>query len=427
VASSDPRRPPPLAVAELRTLLDRSREVVVVSAVLGAVVGLGVAVFEQGAAEGLLEEVLSARPWVQVLAPAVGLLLSALALRYLARDPSQATTDVYVQAMPDRRAPFPTRPYLGRLAAAFATLGLGGAGGYEGPALYLGAGAGAAVHDRFSRRLRGLDRHVLLAAGAAAGVAAIFKAPATGAVFALEVPYRDDLARGALLPALVGAASGYLTFVAVVGTDPLVPVAGSPPLDLRDITAALGVGLVCGLGARLFAALVRLAKAASGALPTWARVVIGGVVLGGLVAASRSAFGGEPLSLGPGYSAILWALDGRRGLGVLVLLATIRATAAIVTVGAGVGGLFVPLVVQGALSGRIIGELAGGPHQTLFVVVGIASFLGAGYRVPLAAVMFVAEVTGRPGFVVPGLLAAVVAQLMMGDASVSPYQRAAER
>jgi chloride channel protein, CIC family len=142
VASSDPRRPPPLAVAELRTLLDRSREVVVVSAVLGAVVGLGVAVFEQGAAEGLLEEVLSARPWVQVLAPAVGLLLSALALRYLARDPSQATTDVYVQAMPDRRAPFPTRPYLGRLAAAFATLGLGGAGGYEGPALYLGAGAG---------------------------------------------------------------------------------------------------------------------------------------------------------------------------------------------------------------------------------------------------------------------------------------------
>jgi signal-transduction protein with cAMP-binding, CBS, and nucleotidyltransferase domain len=52
----------------------------------------------------------------------------------------------------------------------------------------------------------------------------------------------------------------------------------------------------------------------------------------------------------------------------------------------------------------------------------MAAFLGAGYRVPLAAVVFVAEVTGRPGFIVPGLIAAVVAQLVMGRASISPYQ-----
>lgn len=61
---------------------------------------------------------------------------------------------------------------------------------------------------------------------------------------------------------------------------------------------------------------------------------------------------------------------------------------------------------------------------TLFTVVGAAAFLGAGYRVPLAAVMFVAEATGRPGFVVPGLIAAVVAELIMGRASVTAYQQA---
>jgi H+/Cl- antiporter ClcA len=60
--------------------------------------------------------------------------------------------------------------------------------------------------------------------------------------------------------------------------------------------------------------------------------------------------------------------------------------------------------------------------MSLFVVVGVAAFLGAGYRVPLAAVMFVAESTGRPGFVVPGLLAAVVGELLMARSSVSPYQ-----
>jgi len=55
-------------------------------------------------------------------------------------------------------------------------------------------------------------------------------------------------------------------------------------------------------------------------------------------------------------------------------------------------------------------------------VIGMAAFLGAGYRVPLASVTFVAEFTGRPDFVVPGLIAAVVSQLVMGRRSVSPYQ-----
>ncbi len=50
----------------------------------------------------------------------------------------------------------------------------------------------------------------------------------------------------------------------------------------------------------------------------------------------------------------------------------------------------------------------------LFPLIGVAAFLGAGYRVPLAAVVFVAEATRRPGFIVPGLIAAMVAQLFMG-------------
>ena len=64
-------------------------------------------------------------------------------------------------------------------------------------------------------------------------------------------------------------------------------------------------------------------------------------------------------------------------------------------------------------------------RHVAFTVIGAAAFLGAGYRVPLAAVVFVAEATGRPGFVVPGLLAAVVAELVMGRESVTAYQRAA--
>ncbi len=60
-------------------------------------------------------------------------------------------------------------------------------------------------------------------------------------------------------------------------------------------------------------------------------------------------------------------------------------------------------------------------------MIGVAAFLGAGYRVPLAGVMFAAETTGRPAFVVPALIAAVVAELVMGDSSVTSYQRNASR
>ena len=62
-------------------------------------------------------------------------------------------------------------------------------------------------------------------------------------------------------------------------------------------------------------------------------------------------------------------------------------------------------------------------HLARAALEGIAAFPGAGYRVPLAAVMFVAETTGKPNFVVPALFAAVAAELVMGDQSITAFQR----
>jgi len=410
--------------AEFRALLARTREVVVLAAVIGVLTGLGVALFDTVTADGLLNRLTSGPVWVQAAGPAVGLLVAAAALRWLAGGASPATADEYIKAVPDPAGRFDLRPVLGRLVACVATLGGGAAMGFEGPSIYLGAAVGVHVHERLRRVLWGVDRHAALVAGAAAGVAAIFKAPATGAVFALEVPYQDDLASHALLPALVGGASGYAVFAAVHGTDPLIPVTGQPPIDLRDLLVAFGVGVSCGAGARIFAWLINLAKRLAARRAGWPRPFLAGLVLAGLVVVSRAAFDGRAFSLGPGYRAVEWSLDVHRSVAAVAGLATIRAVATATSVaGGGAGGLFVPLVVEGALTGRMIGGLVGGPNESLYAVLGIAAFLGAGYRVPLAGVMFVAEATGRPGFVVPGLLAAVVAQLVMGTGSVSTYQR----
>ncbi|MDP9073854.1 MAG: chloride channel protein, partial [Actinomycetota bacterium] len=216
----------------------RTRLVVLFAALTGAATGLGVAGFESVARAGLFDRLRRAPLAAQVVAPMVGLALAALALRFVAAGATPSTADEYIKNFHAPGTRLKLRAVPGRLMASVATLGLGGAMGYEGPSIYLGAAVGSALQRRFSRLFSREDAKVLLVAGAAAGVAAIFKAPATGLVFALEVPYQDDFARRMLLPAGIASAVSYVVFVAIAGTAPLFAVAGAPPFDLRDLGGA---------------------------------------------------------------------------------------------------------------------------------------------------------------------------------------------
>ena len=399
----------------------RSQQVLFFAAATGIVTGAVVAGFEWITREVVFEALMHAPLWVRCTAPLLGLVGAALSLKLLGGH-SPATADEYIENFHDRGQRLSLRPFPSRMLAAFLTLGTGGAMGYEGPAIYAGAEAGTLLQSRLGRFFSREEAKVLLVAGAAAGVAAIFRAPATGVVFALEVPYRDDLARRQLLPASIAAAAGYLTFVALLGTDPLLPVSGAPGFGFAELGGAVAVGLLCGGIARLFSVGVQWLKQLGNGREPLLMATGAGVLLAGLAYVSDVIFG-EPFTLGAGYDTVTWSLDPTRAIGLVLLLFALRAAATAVTLGGrGVGGLFIPLVVQGALLGRAVGGLFGDTDSTLFPLIGVAAFLGAGYRVPLAAVMFVAETTGRPGFVVPGLIAAVTAQLMMGRWSVSKAQ-----
>ncbi len=402
----------------------RYRQTVLIAALVGAATGFAVSLYEQIVVQILLKAVLEAPLWVGALAPLAGLLVGAVVIQW-AGGGSTETTDAYIRNFHDPAHDLDHRPLLGRLVGSIATIGSGGAMGLEGPSVYIGAGIGSQLQKRFARLFRLDHPKLLMVAGAAAGVAAIFKTPATGAIFALEVPYQDDIARRMLLPSLVAAASGYLAFVTIQGTERLLPVTGAPPFDLRDLGGAIVVGVGAGLAARGFAKVIREAKKLAGRTHPVLRSVAGGLSLAALFIACRLILG-ESLTLGPGFEAVQWALDPSRATELVLALLVLRCAATAATVsGGGAGGLFVPLVVAGALFGRMVGGLFGALDTTLFLVLGVAAFLGAGYRVPLAAVMFVAESTGRPGFVVPGLIAAVAAEIVMGRSSISNYQIAA--
>jgi CIC family chloride channel protein len=406
-------------------LARRSREAILLAAATGVLTGVGVALFERGVVDGMYGHLVELSPWLLAFLPLAGLTIAAASLRWAARRASPDSSDAYLQSFHDPANPIPLHEVPGKMLAAFATLGFGGSMGLEGPSLYLGASIGTLLQRRFRRVTSMADRRLLLVAGAAAGIAAIFKAPATGAVFALEVPYQDDLARRMLLPALVASATSYLTFVAINGTAAILPVHGNPGFSFADLAGAAVLGLLAGVGAHGFAALLHHAKRIASTTPLALRVVAAGLTIAAIFAGGQ-LLTDRPIAIGVGYNTIDWALAAHRAVWLLLVILVLRCCATAATVaGGGVGGLFIPLVVAGALLGRAVGGVVGDSSTSLFLVIGVAAFLGAGYRVPLAAVMFVAESTGRPGFVVPGLLAAVTAELVMGRSSVTTYQHAA--
>ncbi|MEZ5372841.1 MAG: chloride channel protein [Microthrixaceae bacterium] len=410
---------------ELKELGRATREVLLVSALVGALAGLAAFLFDWGVFE-MLHLFREFPVWTAAIGPPLGLVAAHVILRTVGGGASPSTSDEYLKRFHQEGGVLGGKPLRGRILASIVSLGTGNMLGLEGPAIYLGASAGSTVQRRLPRLFGRIDHRLLLVAGAAGGVAAVFRAPATGAIFAIESPYQGDLAHSSLLPALIGASTGYVTFSIIVGNEPLFPVQGATDVLVPQLGVALLVGALAGLVARWGASALALAKRLSTRGPDWRRLLLSGLVVSGTSVAVRLA-ADTPGVLGPGYGLVNWALEDNRAIWALVVILVARnlGTAAAVAGGAP-GGLFVPLVVAGALLGRLTGELIGADSTTLFPVIGIAAVLGAGYRVPLAAVMFVAETTGRPGFVVPGLLAAVAAELMMGNHSFTAYQKKAQ-
>ncbi len=414
----------------LRSLLPEGRaaRLLSASAGLGVVVGIVLSGFEWLTVELILHRVEDFPLAVQAAAPLVGLAIATLLLRTVGRGASNSTSDEYINSYHARNPELPERLLLPRLLAGAATIGSGGALGLEGPAIYTGSVLGLSIHKRIDKWLGRDAARLLLTAGAAAGVAAIFQAPATGVLFALEAPYRDDLAHRALLPALIASAASYLTFISMPFIEQqsfLRPIAPGD-VGTAELIGAVAVGVGAGFGGRVYAWFIRRAKGFARENNPVRLVLIGGSLLGALAVASDAIFE-EPLTLGPGFGVIEWLTQPGRSLELILILFLFRAAATMVTVGAGgTGGLFIPLAIQGVLLGRIVStalDQAGLESATaLWPVLGLAAFIAAGYRTPIAAVMFVAEST-RGAAVVPALIAAAVSQLVAGRSSVSFGQR----
>ncbi|MEW6756767.1 MAG: chloride channel protein [Acidobacteriota bacterium] len=394
------------------------------SAFLGMVTGALVAVFDFLLREEVVPIVYGLRlSPVYLLLPMAGLLLSNALTRYAVPSKEGALTEAYIARYHSSNARFSWTDLPGKLAASFVTLSTGGSLGLEGPSIFLGSSLGEAIQRRFRDVFKGEDARLLMVAGAAAGVAAIFKAPLTGLLFALEALHRDGIAGRAFIPAMVASASSYVTFALLAGSEVLFAVETHRAFDLHDLIWAIPLGVCCGLLARFFSRLVRSTRTLFERLPRWARPLLAGLVLG-LAGVLVFRVAGEPFLYGPGYRLVQHVLAGSEPLETVLLFWCAKAFATALTLaGGGVGGVFFPLVVLGTLTGSAFGRTVVGSSDSLYPLVGLAAFVGAGYRTPVAAVAFVAETTGNPWALIPAMVATVAGYLSIGGEGISDAQR----
>src|SRR5262249_29797881 len=119
-----------------------------------------------------------------------------------------------------------------------------------------------------------------------------------------------------------------------------------------------------------------------------------------------------------------WLLQSEsRPLGLIGLALSIRAAGNLVCVyGGGGGGVFTSLACNGAFLGEAVARLLRCDETHTLALLGAACFLGAGYRLPLACMLFVAEVGLGPSITGLGLVTVAAAAVLVGDASVSDAQ-----
>ncbi len=369
--------------------------------------------------------------WAMVPGLLLGCAATGLIMQFFTPDPDEHSTEEIIRSYHEHQGDVNMRPFLPKLLAAITTVGLGGSAALEGPSIYGGGAIGSWLWQRLRRvrnfRLDARDRRIMLICGAAAGMSAVFRAPFTGIVFSLEMPYKDDLAHEALLPSLIASVVSFMTLSAFLGHASLFDFAGDTSFTRHDLLWCALLGLLIGLIGMAFVTTFRRARSfcVDWRVPHWLKLSIGGLLTAVCGLVFLHCYNGALVPLGPNYEAVGLILNQPHSSLELVLFAVLKLGATIFTLGAGgVSAMFVPLFLSGGALGVAFAQsVVHSGSLTLYAAVGMACFISAGYKTPLAAVVFVAEATGGHAFIIPSLIGAAIAYAVSGDASASGDQR----
>lgn len=351
-------------------------------------------------------------PYFVLLAPVVGGLLYGPLVDRFAKEARGHGVPEVMLSVAQRGGRIRSGVALVKALASALCIGSGGSVGREGPIVQIGSALGSTL-GRLVRVPEGRLR-MLVACGAAGGVAATFNAPLAGVFFALELILGDFAAEafgGVVLASVTASVVGRAAF----GDTAFLTL---PPFHVDHVAqyllfAALGVAAgAVGVG---FTRVLYLVEDICDRLwrgPEWLRPAAGGLLLGAVLLVL-------PEMYGVGYPVLERAVEGEYLAGFLLLLLAGKIVATSLTIGiGGSGGVFAPSLFIGAMLGAAYGIAVHGllPGTAgaigAYALVGMGAVFAGAARAPITAVVILFELTGEYSIILPLMLAIVLATLV---------------
>lgn len=352
-------------------------------------------------------------PWLGaffiVLAPVIGGLMYGPLVHRFAREARGHGVPEVMYAISKRGGRIPARVALIKALASALTIGSGGSVGREGPIVQIGSAMGSALGQFV--KLSESQVRLLVACGAAGGIAATFNAPIAGVFFALELLLASFAVRSfaAVVLASVTASVIGRTFL---GDSPFLRLPAFTVHHASEYLLYIVLGVLAAGVALLFTKVLYGMEDLWDKLwhgPEWLRPAVGGVLLGGFLLLL-------PQMYGVGYPVLENGVAGRYAIGFLIILLFGKILATSLTIGiGGSGGVFAPSLFLGAMLGAAFGQaltlIAPGLGVTpgAFALVGMGAVFAGAARAPITAVIILFELTGEYTIILPLMLAVVVA------------------
>ncbi len=356
--------------------------------------------------------------------PTIGLLLTVFFVQHFLNGKLGRGTANILHSIIKKSAILPKDQMYSHIVSSALTVGLGGSAGLESPMVTTGSAIGANYARTYHLSYK--DRVLLLASGAAAGIAAAFDSPIAGVLFALEV-ILADVSISAFIPLIIAAAVGALCSKIILQEGILLSFHYLQPFNYHytPFYAFLGIlaGLVSVYYVRTFVRIENLFKPER--TRVYAKALAGGLVLGILILLFPTLFG-------EGYSSIKALSDMRADsllnnslfsayagnewfvlifIGVLMMLKVVATSVTIS--GGGNGGNFAPSLFVGAYLGYFFSRLVSMLGITRlpegnFTIVAMAGVLSGIFHAPLTAIFLIVEITGGYELMIPLMIVSAV-------------------
>jgi chloride channel protein, CIC family len=345
--------------------------------------------------------------WV-ILVPVIGGLIVGIMAKYgSSKIKGHGIPEAMEAVLTNRSRIEPKVALLKPISAAIA-IGTGGPFGAEGPIIQTGGALGSLVGQALHTTT--VERKVLLACGAAAGMSATFNTPIAGVIIAIELLLFEFKSRS-FIPLVIASTLATAVHMQLLGPGPMFQVTTMDFAVPRALPFYLALGVICGLAAVALSKTLYWVEDTFEKLPVdelwWP--AIGALALG-LIAYK------VPRVLGVGYDTIGDILNGHLVWKLLLVLMVAKFAALVITLGSGTsGGLLAPSFLWSAAMGGLVA--IGGNHlfprahlsPGAFALVAMGAVFGAASRATFSFIIFAFEITRDYNCVLPLMLAAVIA------------------